>query len=1034
MADRYWVGWTGNWSDRTNHWSASSGGSPWATLPTADDNVYFNSSSSSNSYTVTLNSTAACKDMIWTNPASGSPTFGGGSYYLYVYGSVSFVSGMTITADSTLYLTSYSSSTVTMNGNTWGGNVVFWSWPYQLNDNFAMKWATLTLEGSFRANSKDFTISNGVSIIGSFTGSNSFYNLTVNGWVGNTVSLLVNSDLTATGALSINGYSSTERLLVKSNTAWTRRTLTAATVSCSNVDFLDITGSWAWSWDLSSITWWSWNCWNNSGITFTTWVDTNWQSWTTWSTATWSVRLPLPQDTATFTTAGTATITQDMPRIGSVDFTGSSNKTWATTTACSVFWSINLTNLATLSGNSRYTLEGRWNHTITTAGKTWGKSIDIKCVDGTYTIQDDLIWDSSYGITFYTGTFTATSQNISYGNIRTGTGTKIINMGSGTWTQNYNAFSFSATGLTLNPGTSTLKLADNSWYDVDVQLGGLTWNNVWVAKTGAGTLTIQGSNVFNDFKINPGRTVKFTAGTTQTVKTFTATWTAGNLITLDSTTTGTFALAKSGGGVISCDYLNIQHCVASPSSTWYAGVNSTNNQWVSTAGSGWYFTLAPLVLNLVDSIITAWSLIRGAGKKITNSVTLVWLAKKKPIKSLSQTVSVIGVWTKKQIKTLKDAITTNWLAKKYPRKRITNVVSIVAVGKKKAILSRRDTISLTEKIIRKGIKDIRNSVIISTSWLRKIYRAITNVIGVSSSFWYTLAIIKNITESLRIGHESLRTIGKKCMEFLLITPLFSRVATLHRILSQILPISSTSFKQQRKTVQETISIAVSVIRSTAHKIRESISLVLSFTRIAVLKRSCTENISLLQGFLKARLKTISQALSVVDGIKKRTAKSFLQTIILADLFPKSLSRVLTKETIIVSGAYLRKFIRSIANTISVSWTFAARFVGIMLREAFSVSETFTRSIFRNIMEAIAVVDRIARGFFFRALEAISIADTIKKIPMKLLSDIIALNRSFSMKLNGILLDLWSKSKRNLTDSWTRASKTLSDTWKRTPKN
>lgn len=94
---------------------------------------------------------------------------------------------------------------------------------------------------------------------------------------------------------------------------------------------------------------------------FTTAATCNWSAGTTWSTATWSNHsIPLPQDTATFTTAGTVTITQDMPRIGSVDFSTSANKTWTTSTVCSYFGSINLTNLATLTASTQtYNYEGR---------------------------------------------------------------------------------------------------------------------------------------------------------------------------------------------------------------------------------------------------------------------------------------------------------------------------------------------------------------------------------------------------------------------------------------------------------------------------------------------------------------------------------------------------------------------------------------------------------------------------------------------------------------------------------------------------
>src|SRR5437867_2641894 len=44
-AERYWVGGTGNWSDNTNHWAASSNGSPGASTPSASDNCNFDGSS-----------------------------------------------------------------------------------------------------------------------------------------------------------------------------------------------------------------------------------------------------------------------------------------------------------------------------------------------------------------------------------------------------------------------------------------------------------------------------------------------------------------------------------------------------------------------------------------------------------------------------------------------------------------------------------------------------------------------------------------------------------------------------------------------------------------------------------------------------------------------------------------------------------------------------------------------------------------------------------------------------------------------------
>ena len=44
MADRYWVGGSGDWYD-TNRWAATSGGTPGASVPTFSDNVFIDGNS-----------------------------------------------------------------------------------------------------------------------------------------------------------------------------------------------------------------------------------------------------------------------------------------------------------------------------------------------------------------------------------------------------------------------------------------------------------------------------------------------------------------------------------------------------------------------------------------------------------------------------------------------------------------------------------------------------------------------------------------------------------------------------------------------------------------------------------------------------------------------------------------------------------------------------------------------------------------------------------------------------------------------------
>jgi len=51
--NRYWVGGTGNWND-TSHWSASSGGSGGASVPTSNDDVFIDSNSGLSGGTITV--------------------------------------------------------------------------------------------------------------------------------------------------------------------------------------------------------------------------------------------------------------------------------------------------------------------------------------------------------------------------------------------------------------------------------------------------------------------------------------------------------------------------------------------------------------------------------------------------------------------------------------------------------------------------------------------------------------------------------------------------------------------------------------------------------------------------------------------------------------------------------------------------------------------------------------------------------------------------------------------------------------------
>ena len=108
MADRYWVGGSGNWSD-TNRWSDTSGGTPGASVPTSIDSVIFdaNSNVGTGSFTVTVDGTSSvpsiCND--FSTGGSGGALDG----------------AMTLSMGATAFLECYGSMTLPASNLTWTG-------------------------------------------------------------------------------------------------------------------------------------------------------------------------------------------------------------------------------------------------------------------------------------------------------------------------------------------------------------------------------------------------------------------------------------------------------------------------------------------------------------------------------------------------------------------------------------------------------------------------------------------------------------------------------------------------------------------------------------------------------------------------------------------------------------------------------------------------------------------------------------------------------------------------------------------------
>lgn len=622
---RYWVGGTGNWSDATNHWATISGGAPGAgNLPTATDDVFFDSASNATGYTVTIDNAgggAFCRDITFAAPATGNVTLAGSTVGLNVSGSFTLYSGMTNNFSAAIsFLATSGTRTITCAGNSLLSTIVFngSGATFQLADDVTIAGVrNLTrTAGTFDANGKTVSLTQTAHTLTGFTGSSAFYNLTRTATAVKTDTLTLGSNLEVSGTLTLSGNSAINRLLTRSDTRGTARTITAATVTVTNADFQDITGAGAGSWNLSAITGLSGDCGGNSGITFTTGATQYWFTATTgaktWSdSANWYLgsggtggagRVPLPQDSARFDSASigaaSTSISIDMPRLPGMDWTGVTNSpAMSKGFASSFFGSITWHSTLTWSGSAfGWTYEGRGSSVWTHSGMpSWTGGITVTAPGGTLTFggafttagtvlySQGTLADGGYTITCdaLSDSGSLTRALVASGNwIVTGQATNIIFL-----TPTGNSVTFSGTIRF----TGTLTAARNFYF------AGFTFGGIEFATSGAFANQIQTAPVVSgalhiDASV-AARTILFTAGTTTTVASMTRD--AGtNIVTLDTISgTGTFTLSKSGGGNIpSLHHMSITRSNGLPNTlTWYAGFGSTNGG----TNTGWIFGTIP---------------------------------------------------------------------------------------------------------------------------------------------------------------------------------------------------------------------------------------------------------------------------------------------------------------------------------------------------------------------------------------------------------------------------------------------------------
>jgi hypothetical protein len=417
------------------------------------------------------------------------------------------------------------------------------------------------------------------------------------------VELQLSGDLTVTGTLQLTGPSVTQRIYVTSDdpdvsTRGIQRTITAAVVSLSNVDFRRITAAGAASpFTGTSIG----DAGGNVSITTSTPKTVYWSnvSGGTWVTNSWAAssggspatsNYPLLQDTAIIDDAGVAsgiTITLSPAfRIGSVNSLGvtvAKTPVSLNLNGASVFGSLETNEFANLTSSPSITFRGYSTQLLQATFNNANITVDN---NATVSLSGGFLSGSFLSVN--NGTFQSNSYDISLSSV-TVLSSGALNMGSSIWNitaTSGTVWSFNSSA-SLTSGTSSITLI--GLFGITFAGGTKTYNNL---QLGAGANTITGANTFNTLSSQATTSlVTFDAGSTTTVSTFAVSGTSTQTITLASSSVTNFTLSKSSGNV-DVEYLSISRSTATGGASWVAtkSINGGNNiGWQITGANTGFF-------------------------------------------------------------------------------------------------------------------------------------------------------------------------------------------------------------------------------------------------------------------------------------------------------------------------------------------------------------------------------------------------------------------------------------------------------------
>lgn len=456
-----------------------------------------------------------------------------------------------------------------------------------------------------------------------------FNNLTVVGSAFGLSTLSIIDNITVNGVLTCAGSSAIQRCFLRASTVGSIVTLTVASLLADDCDFLSITiaGAAAGTFHIRAG-----DCGNNSGIKFpfpkaVYWNLAGTQTWnaTAWATSPGGTpeigNFPLPQDTATFTDFGSAgTISFGVTyNLGSLD---AASRTSAMTLNHDIAITINksytLSSAVTITGSGALTISGTGTIDFGTGGATIPFPLSFNMVGASSKVQLISPLSSSNTIELVTAGFDASIYSVTClrftslnSNVRT------LSMGSGVWTLTGTGtvWNLNSSNLTFNKDTANIVLTDATTSSKTFEGSSRTYNKLTVAGTGTGSLTINGTNSFDELASTKtiAHTIFFTAD--QSVRVWNISGRAGSPVTISSNISQTTrTISKLGGGYLTgIDYLVLKSVRGSPvSDTWYVGANSIQEASSSLGqNTSFYFLYTQrsenVVIVLTSTTSTTWA-------------------------------------------------------------------------------------------------------------------------------------------------------------------------------------------------------------------------------------------------------------------------------------------------------------------------------------------------------------------------------------------------------------------------------------------